>query len=379
MAATNLIGVDVGGTFTDLIVMDEATGAGADREGPDDRRATRPRACSPRSARRASRRAEIKVLVHGTTTATNALLERKGARGRADHDAGLPRRARARAAARGPTPYGLKGTFEPLIPRDLRLEVPERMDAEGQVVDAARRGRGAARGRGAEGGAASKRSSSTSSTRTSTTGTSGARARSRPRVWPNAYVTVGAELLPEYREFERGTTAAINGYVQPIIDRYLRTARRRSCGARAIAHELLIMQGNGGTMSVDVAARHAVNTLMSGPAAGVKAAAHTALAAGYRNVISLRHGRHQLRRRRDPRRRARRERGQGDGLRPAGARADDRHPHDRRRRRLHRARELGRHPAGRAGERRRRAGPDLLRPRRRRADHRPTRTCCSAA
>src|SRR5207253_3774903 len=79
--------------------------------------------------------------------------------------------------------------------------------------------------------------------------------------WPNAYVTVGAELLPEYREFERGTTAAINGFVQPIIDRYL----RRLAGElvkQGYRHELLVMQGNGGTMSVDVAARHAVNTLM---------------------------------------------------------------------------------------------------------------------
>jgi N-methylhydantoinase A len=96
---------------------------------------------------------------------------------------------------------------------------------------------------------------------------------------------VGAELLPEYREYERGTTAAINGYLQPVIDRYLRklASQLRQEGSK---NDLLIMQGNGGTMSVDVAARHAVNTLMSGPAAGVKAAAHTALAAGYRNVIS---------------------------------------------------------------------------------------------
>src|SRR5258706_89199 len=89
--------------------------------------------------------------------------------------------------------------------------------------------------------------------------------------WPNAYITVGAELLPEYREFERGTTAAINGFVQPVIDRYL----RRLAGELAkqgYRHELLVMQGNGGTMSVDVAARHAVNTLMSGPPAGGEAA-----------------------------------------------------------------------------------------------------------
>src|SRR2546426_6435385 len=74
-------------------------------------------------------------------------------------------------------------------------------------------------------------------------------------------------------------------FVQPVIDRYLRRLadELRRQGYR---RELLVMQGNGGTMSVDVAARHAVNTLMSGPAAGVKAAAFTALAAGHANVIS---------------------------------------------------------------------------------------------
>jgi N-methylhydantoinase A len=104
-------------------------------------------------------------------------------------------------------------------------------------------------------------------------------------LWPNAYITAGAELLPEYREFERGTTAAINGFVQPVIDRYLRTLAD-ALARQGYRHELLVMQGNGGTMSVDVAARHAVSTLMSGPAAGVKAAAYTALAAGHRNIIS---------------------------------------------------------------------------------------------
>src|SRR6185503_4542807 len=87
------------------------------------------------------------------------------------------------------------------------------------------------------------------------------------------------------REFERGTTAAINAFVQPIIDRYLRRLAGE-LAAKGYRHELLVMQGNGGTMSVDVAARHAVNTLMSGPAAGVKAAAYTALAAGHQNIIS---------------------------------------------------------------------------------------------
>src|SRR5207253_1422935 len=153
MAATNLIGVDVGGTFTDLILMDEATGQVRIAKVPTTVRnqaegvlaALREVGIAP---------AAIKALVHGTTTATNALLERKGAvvglitTGGFRDVLELGRRTR-------PTPYGLKGTFEPLIPRDLRIEVPERMDAEGEVVvtldeEAVRRAAEALRAAGAE-------------------------------------------------------------------------------------------------------------------------------------------------------------------------------------------------------------------------------------
>src|ERR1700730_16057707 len=277
MAATNLIGVDVGGTFTDLILMDEATGQVRIAKVPTTVRnqaegvlaALREVGIAP---------AVIKALVHGTTTATNALLERKGAvaglittRGFRD---GLELGRRTR-----PTPYGLKGTFEPLIPRDLRLEVDERVDAEGLVVTPLAPGqmREAVlrlRGQGVEALVIHFMHSYLNDAHER-------QAREiAAALWPNAYITVGSELLPEYREFERGTTAAINGFVQPVIDRYLRTLAAEP-GRQAYRRELLIMQGNGGTMSVDLAARHAVSTLMSGPAAGVKAAAHIALAGGH--------------------------------------------------------------------------------------------------
>jgi N-methylhydantoinase A len=282
MAETKLVGVDVGGTFTDLVLVDEATGEVRVAKVPTTvaNQATGVQAALAGAAAGA---AELKVIVHGTTTATNALLERKGARTGLITTRGfrdvleLGRRTR-------PTPYGLKGSFEPLIPRDLRLEVDERVDAEGQVVvplaegqvrDAARR----LRAQGAEALVIHFIHSYLNDAHER-------RAREIAAAeWPNAYITVGAELLPEYREFERGTTAAINAFVQPVIDRYLRKLAA-DLSAQGYLHELLIMQGNGGTMSVDVAARHAVSTLMSGPAAGVKAAAYTAMAAGHENIIS---------------------------------------------------------------------------------------------
>jgi N-methylhydantoinase A len=282
MPETKIVGVDVGGTFTDLVLLDEATGEVRVAKVPTTV-ANQAGGVVGALAHAGADAAEVKVIVHGTTTATNALIERKGARTGLITTRGfrdvleLGRRTR-------PTPYGLKGSFEPLIPRDLRLEVDERVDAEGEVVvplaedqvaEAARR----LRERGVE-------ALVIHFVHAYRNDAHELRARDIAAAeWPNAYLTVGAELLPEYREFERGTTAAINAFVQPVIDRYLRALAGQLAG-QGYRHELLVMQGNGGTMSVDVAARHAVSTLMSGPAAGVKAAAYTAVAAGHRNIVS---------------------------------------------------------------------------------------------
>jgi N-methylhydantoinase A len=282
MAETKLVGVDVGGTFTDLVVVDEASGRVQVAKVPTTLSNQATGVVAALAAASAGA-AEIKVIVHGTTTATNALLERKGARTGLITTRGfrdvleLGRRTR-------PTPYGLKGGFDPLIPRDLRLEVDERVDAEGLVVvplaeDQVREAVSRLRAQGVE-------SLVIHFIHSYLNDSHERRAREiAAALWPNAYITVGAELLPEYREFERGTTAAINGFVQPVIDRYLRKLAG-DLARQGYRRELLVMQGNGGTMSVDVAARHAVSTLMSGPAAGVKAAAYTALAAGHQNIIS---------------------------------------------------------------------------------------------
>src|SRR5919108_2174270 len=276
-----LVGVDVGGTFTDLVVVDDATGAVRVAKVPTTVR-NQADGVLAALAEAGATPAHLEVVVHGTTTATNALLERKGARTGLITTRGfrdvleLGRRTR-------PTPYGLKGTFEPLIPRDLRLEVPERIDAEGQMVtpldeDEVRRAAALLRARGVE-------ALVIHFVHAYVNGHHERRAREvAAREWPNPYVTVGSELLPEYREFERGTTAAINGFVQPVIDRYLRTLAGE-LQRRGYAHELLVMQGNGGTMSVDVAARHAVNTLMSGPAGRGKGGAFTARGGGPPHIL----------------------------------------------------------------------------------------------
>ncbi|HJQ58494.1 MAG TPA: hydantoinase/oxoprolinase family protein [Vineibacter sp.] len=281
-APSIVVGVDVGGTFTDLIAVDQATGAVSLAKvltTPENQAfgvvaALDSAKLDPRA---------LQVIVHGTTTTTNALLERKVAKVGLITTRGfrdvleLGRRTR-------PKPYGLTGSFEPLIPRELRLEVAERMDAEGEVVtpldeaavrDAVRRLREA----GCEALLIHFLHSYINAAHE-------ARAAEIARgLWPNAYVTAGHTIVSEYREYERGTTASINAAVQPILDRYIGRLAAELKG-RGFGRELLVMQGNGGTVVAGMVAGHAVNTVMSGPASGVMAAAYTGRACGQPNLVT---------------------------------------------------------------------------------------------
>jgi len=277
-----LVGVDVGGTFTDLLYLDQTTS--------DVHLAKVPTTADNQAfgvlealGRAGVNLAELDLLVHGTTTTTNALLERKLAttglittRGFRDV-LELGRRTR-------PKPYGLTGWFEPLIPRELRLEVPERMDAGGQVLLPLDEEAVAAAAR--ELLALGCESVVIHFLHAYRNPEHEQRAkRIVAALWPNRFVTAGHEVLSEYREYERGTAAAVNACVQPILSRYL-SRLVDELASRSYRRDVLVMRGNGGTVSADVAAGTAVNTVMSGPASGVMAAAYTAAAAGFENVIT---------------------------------------------------------------------------------------------
>ncbi len=277
-----IAGIDVGGTFTDLIALDAASGEVRLAKVP-----TTPdnQAYGVLSALDEAKLAleQVALIVHGTTTTTNALLERKLARTGLITTQGfrdvleLGRRTRPRS-------YGLTGWFEPLIPRELRLEVPERMDAQGEPVvpldeTATREAVRKLLAAGCESLVIHFLHSYINPAHER-------RALALAREsWPNRYVTAGHAVLSEYREYERGVTAAVNASVQPILDRYLERLRSELT-RRGFCRDLLVMQGNGGTVSAAIAAESAVNTVMSGPASGVIAAAYTATAAGYRNAIT---------------------------------------------------------------------------------------------
>jgi N-methylhydantoinase A len=103
--------------------------------------------------------------------------------------------------------------------------------------------------------------------------------------WPNEFIVISSDLLREFREFERTSTAACNAYVQPIVASYLRSLKG-ALMKEGYSRDLLIIQSNGGVLSSDLAAKFPVNTLLSGPAAGVIAAKYIGEVTGNKNVIS---------------------------------------------------------------------------------------------
>lgn len=274
-------GIDVGGTFTDLILQDHdghvriakvPTSAGNQADG----------VLTAISAA-GSEPARIDLIIHGTTATTNAVLERKLAKVGLITTAGfrdvleLGRRTRPQA-------YGMTGQFEPLIPREWRREVPERMDARGAVLipldEAAVRQE--AEALLAEGCEALVIHFLHAYANPAHERRAGEIARA---LWPNAYVTLGHELLSEFREYERGTTASVNAAVQPVLDRYLQRLQGE-LAAHGHQRDLLVMNGNGGTVPARLVARDAAKTVMSGPASGVMAAAATLTEAGLANAIT---------------------------------------------------------------------------------------------
>ena len=277
-----VLGVDVGGTFTDLVQLDQNSGAvrlakvasTLDNQAFGVLEAIDKVECEL---------ADVAMVIHGTTTTTNAVLERKLSKTALITTAGfrdsleLGRRTR-------PQPYGMTGHFEPIIPRDLRFEISERMDAFGRTVTPIDEDAVTAVGQkllsiGVESVVVHFLHSYVNPEHELRA------AALLEKFWPNPYITVGHRLLLESREFERGVTAAVNASVQPLLERYLKKLSAELQG-RGYLGELLIMNGNGGTVSANRVVGEAVKTVMSGPASGVIAAAYTGRFAKRSNLIT---------------------------------------------------------------------------------------------
>ena len=278
----NVLGIDIGGTFTDLIYVDKENNIIKFAKVPT---SPKNQAFGVMDAiKKANLKLDqVKLIVHGTTTTTNALLERKLSKTGLITTKGfkdvieLGRRTR-------PNSYGMQGKFVPIIPRDLRFEVRERVDAKGNVITAlneieVKKNAEKLLELGCESVVIHFLHSYANNHH---------EFRAFEIIsdfWPNNYITMGHSLLSENREYERGVTAAINASVQPILEKYLRKLENELSIAN-YKNELLVMNGNGGTISSKMVVNEAAKTVMSGPASGVIAAAHTGQSTGVNNIIT---------------------------------------------------------------------------------------------
>jgi N-methylhydantoinase A len=277
-----IVGIDVGGTFTDLVLLDEASGAISTAKVPSTPADQSQGLLHGLESLKVPLEA-LQIIVHGTTVATNAVLERRGAVCGLLTTAGFRDLLELRRRDR-PDTYGLKGQFEPLIERDKRLDVTERIDYRGQILQPLDEADIEAKARdllakGVEAVVVSYLHAYANPTHEQRT------RQILERIWPNPYIVLSSEVLPEFREFERTSTAVASAYVQPLIDRYLRSLVEQ-LRARGYNRDILLIQSNGGVMSLEVSRRFSVNTILSGPAAGVIAARAIAERAGFRHVIT---------------------------------------------------------------------------------------------
>ncbi len=277
-----VIGVDVGGTYTDVFFLNEGDGT-CDVAKVPTTRGDQSQGIRNGIQQRLDQLGGISTIVHGTTVGTNALLERKGARCGVITTEGFRDVLEMRRRDR-PQTWGLWGKFDPIVPRDLRVEVRERVLADGSLLekvdpDEVRAAAQELLARGAESVCVFFINAYANDENERLA------VEAVREIWPSEHVTASSEILPEVREFERASTASLNAYLQPPVGSYL---ERLEAGLRegGFGGQVLIVQSNGGVMAVETARRFPVRTALSGPAAGVIAAAHIAGSAGFPNVIT---------------------------------------------------------------------------------------------
>ena len=265
-----ILGVDVGGTFTDAVLIE--AGRIATAKVPTSSHQEE----SVLAAARAVDARDLERFTHGTTVATNALLERKGARTAFVSTAGFEHLLHLRRQARAHLYRLCDDHPAPLVPLERCVGVDERIGPDGvlraldleslPVVDA-------------EAVAVCLLFSFRDPSHERIV------ADELRRRLPSARVVASHEIAPEFREYERASTTAIDAYLGPVLAGYLEALAERC--AEAGLPEPLVMRSSGGVATVAEAAAHPAFALLSGPAAGVVGAAITARSAGVENAISF--------------------------------------------------------------------------------------------
>jgi len=282
------ISVDVGGTFTDIVLYDEererswVTKVPSMPENPD--------MAVEKGIRKivqqlGIRYEDISYLIHGTTVATNALLERKGAKTALITTEGF-RDVFEIGRQRRPELYNFWAKRpKPPIARYLIFEVPERVLYTGEVVKRLDENKARQIIRGLKRHGVESVAVCFLHSYINPVNEKGMKELILEEM-PEAYISISYETLPEIREYERICTTAVNAYLMPKVQTYINSLeeRKESIGIKPMLH---VMQSNGGIMGADVAAKRSVHTVFSGPAGGVLAGIYMSKLVGEDNIITL--------------------------------------------------------------------------------------------
>jgi N-methylhydantoinase A len=282
------IGVDSGGTFTDVCLFDEAAGSISVwkvSSTPDDPSRGIAQGISEGIAQVGAAAGEVSYFGHGTTVATNALIQRRGVKTGLITTDGF-RDLLEIGRQKRPDLYDLQADKPPvLVSRDLRLEVPERVRHDGTIetaLDEAAVRRAARILRDANVAAVAicflygfVRPEHEAAAR-----------RIVGEEFPAAFLSVGHEVAPEFREYERLSTVVVNAYLGPVMEFYIRRlgSRLQHLGLGVAPH---LTQSNGGVIGFDQAARLPVRTVLSGPSTGVVGAQEIGRMVGIENLITF--------------------------------------------------------------------------------------------
>lgn len=286
------LGVDVGGTFTDLLLINESNGETHTAKVPSTPEDSSigvlngiARICDESGVDPK----QISRVMHGTTVATNAVLTGKGAK------VGLVTTKGYRhvlQVARSFCPGGLGGWVsfvkKPLLaPLELTIEANERMGADGNVVntldeDALRRDLNILKAKG------EVEALTICFINAYVNGANEQRAKSiAAEIFTDLPISISSDIVPEMQEYERTETTVVNSYVRPEVARYIDNLQSSLHQSMGESLHLSILRSDGGLASANAAADNPVNLLMSGPAGGVSGAIHFASAAGFNDVLTF--------------------------------------------------------------------------------------------
>ncbi len=280
-----MLGIDVGGTFTDLMAFEPASGrlwAAKVPTTPDNQA----RGVLDAIGKAAVALLNVPRIVHGTTVATNAILEGKGARVAVLTTRGF-RDVLEIGRGNRPRLYDLKFVPRPpLVARPYRIEVDERVLADGSVERPITAAAVAAAVRELAGRSADVEAWAICFLHAyRNDANERSAAKHLVELVGDGYISCSGTVIPEYREYERFSTTVLNAMVSPSIDRYLSALEAR-LAASGYRHPLLIMQSNGGTMTAQASRRLPAVTMLSGPAGGINGAVFLARAAELPDVIT---------------------------------------------------------------------------------------------